>query len=412
MIGGWGFLLGDQGSGARMGRALCEAALLAHDGLTPALAAARRGGGGGGRAGGLVAFGADAPGPADFARYRAAARRGGGRGRRGAPRRSCARPRRRWRAAIDRLLADGPLPVCFLGGLGPVFAARLAGRYGGLIRAAAGHGARRRAGAGAGAGVSATLFASRGLRRRRRRAALPAAQAGASSAAIETGALTPGESLPPERELAGADRPQPGDGAQGGAGAGAVGPAGAAPRLGHLRRAAGRAGRAGAVAADLVLRGHGAARQGGALGLAGAGGARALARGDDGAGPDRARPGGAARAGAAGRRGAAGHRARRARRPRSCPTRRRSTPRSTRCWRERGLRPVRAVQRISAANLGARDAELLEVPVGAAGLRIERVSYLADRARRRVHPLALSRRRLRFRGRAARSRPNRKEGRT
>ena len=33
MIGGWGFLLGDQGSGARMGRALLEAALLAHDGL-------------------------------------------------------------------------------------------------------------------------------------------------------------------------------------------------------------------------------------------------------------------------------------------------------------------------------------------------------------------------------------------
>ena len=44
---------------------------------------------------------------------------------------------------------------------------------------------------------------------------------------------------------------------------------------------------------------------------------------------------------------------------------------------ERGLRPVRAVQRLSAANLAARDAELLEVPVGAAGLRIERVSYLS-----------------------------------
>jgi GntR family transcriptional regulator len=44
----------------------------------------------------------------------------------------------------------------------------------------------------------------------------------------------------------------------------------------------------------------------------------------------------------------------------------------------RGMRPVRAVQRISAANLGSRDAELLEVPVGAAGLRIERVSYLAS----------------------------------
>lgn len=44
----------------------------------------------------------------------------------------------------------------------------------------------------------------------------------------------------------------------------------------------------------------------------------------------------------------------------------------------RGLRPVRAVQRISAANLGARDAELLGVPTGAAGLRIERIGYLPD----------------------------------
>lgn len=44
----------------------------------------------------------------------------------------------------------------------------------------------------------------------------------------------------------------------------------------------------------------------------------------------------------------------------------------------RGLRPVRAVQRLSAANLGPRDAGLLEVPAGAAGLRIERVSWLAS----------------------------------
>lgn len=42
----------------------------------------------------------------------------------------------------------------------------------------------------------------------------------------------------------------------------------------------------------------------------------------------------------------------------------------------RGMRPVRAVQRISAANLGPRDAELLGVPPGAAGLRIERIGYL------------------------------------
>lgn len=43
-----------------------------------------------------------------------------------------------------------------------------------------------------------------------------------------------------------------------------------------------------------------------------------------------------------------------------------------------GARPVRAVQRISAANLGPRDAELLGVPPGAAGLRIERIGYLAS----------------------------------
>ncbi len=45
-------------------------------------------------------------------------------------------------------------------------------------------------------------------------------------------------------------------------------------------------------------------------------------------------------------------------------------------WPRGGRRPVRAVQRISAANLSARDAELLEVAPGAAGLRIERMSYL------------------------------------
>ncbi len=42
----------------------------------------------------------------------------------------------------------------------------------------------------------------------------------------------------------------------------------------------------------------------------------------------------------------------------------------------RGLRPVRAVQRISAANLSPRDAELLGVTPGAAGLKIERIGYL------------------------------------
>lgn len=44
----------------------------------------------------------------------------------------------------------------------------------------------------------------------------------------------------------------------------------------------------------------------------------------------------------------------------------------------RGLRPVRAVQRISAANLAAKDADLLGVPTGSAGLRIERIGYLPN----------------------------------
>lgn len=43
-----------------------------------------------------------------------------------------------------------------------------------------------------------------------------------------------------------------------------------------------------------------------------------------------------------------------------------------------GVRPVRAVQKISAINLAAREADLLSVAEGAAGLSIERTSYLAS----------------------------------
>ena len=43
---------------------------------------------------------------------------------------------------------------------------------------------------------------------------------------------------------------------------------------------------------------------------------------------------------------------------------------------ELGRRPVRAVQRLSATNLSPADADLLHLPAGAAGLRIERISYL------------------------------------
>lgn len=46
---------------------------------------------------------------------------------------------------------------------------------------------------------------------------------------------------------------------------------------------------------------------------------------------------------------------------------------------EDGNRPVRALQRISAINLGEDDAELLGVEPGTAGLRIVRTSYLPNR---------------------------------
>lgn len=43
-----------------------------------------------------------------------------------------------------------------------------------------------------------------------------------------------------------------------------------------------------------------------------------------------------------------------------------------------GRRPVRALQKISAINLNSNDAALLDVDTGAAGLSIERTSYLAN----------------------------------
>lgn len=46
--------------------------------------------------------------------------------------------------------------------------------------------------------------------------------------------------------------------------------------------------------------------------------------------------------------------------------------------RASGMQPVRAIQRISARNLEPIDADILGVPAGSAGLKIERVSYLAS----------------------------------
>jgi len=126
-VGGWGLVLGDEGSGAWIGRAILSAALRAVDGfapLSPLLSAliAEHGG-----TGGVVTFSLSAR-PADFARL--------------APRvlesddpaaqEVMARASGDVAAVIDLLQSgarNGPLPVTFLGGLGEAHAARLAGRW-------------------------------------------------------------------------------------------------------------------------------------------------------------------------------------------------------------------------------------------------------------------------------------------
>ena len=124
-IGGWGFLLGDEGSGAVLGRAILARALRAADGcapMTPLLAGLldRHGGQDGILRHALAARPADfatlAPllfasdDPAAQAVLDAAAADVAG--------------------SIDRLHSDGALPVTWVGGLGPAWAARIGNRWG------------------------------------------------------------------------------------------------------------------------------------------------------------------------------------------------------------------------------------------------------------------------------------------
>ncbi|MFC2969118.1 BadF/BadG/BcrA/BcrD ATPase family protein [Acidimangrovimonas pyrenivorans] len=132
-IGGWGFQLGDEASGAWLGRALLARALHAADGLveTSPLLAALSGEMGGPEA--IVDFARSAS-PADFGRH--------------APRlfdtddaaaTAILAQADAWIArCIDRLAAGPAAQVTFLGGLGPLFAARLAPRYGARLRPARG----------------------------------------------------------------------------------------------------------------------------------------------------------------------------------------------------------------------------------------------------------------------------------
>lgn len=134
LAGGWGLILGDHGSGARIGRDLYEAALLAHDGFvakTPLLARILREMG---SPDAIVAFARRAS-PADFARSAPLVL--------AAPddpaaRRILAEADAAIIRALDTLLADGAIPIVFTGGLGPTFAARLGHRYPTLVRPARG----------------------------------------------------------------------------------------------------------------------------------------------------------------------------------------------------------------------------------------------------------------------------------
>jgi len=124
-IGGWGLVLGDDGSGAWLGRSLLAASLAAHDGFRPQTPLLRQVLADHGGAEGVIGFAVTAR-PIDFAGL--------------AP----------WilasddpaavaiLAAADEAIAasiavlqppDAPLPVTFIGGLGLTFAARLTGRW-------------------------------------------------------------------------------------------------------------------------------------------------------------------------------------------------------------------------------------------------------------------------------------------
>ncbi len=136
IVGGWGFQLGDQGSGARLGQALLERALLAHDGLAEGSALLSEVIAEAGGPAALVIAMRDAS-PGRFAEYvprLVAAAAGGDPGA---------------AALLDAAAADvagfldaldpaGSLPVCFVGGLGATYAERLAPRLGARIIPVAG----------------------------------------------------------------------------------------------------------------------------------------------------------------------------------------------------------------------------------------------------------------------------------
>lgn len=123
-IGGWGLVLGDEGSGAWLGRALLRQAMLAADGfrpMTPLLRATLDGHGG---TGGVIAFSLGAR-PADFAALAPQILHADDPAATQLLEAATADVVR----AIEVLQGGATLPVSLIGGLGPTYAGRLAGRW-------------------------------------------------------------------------------------------------------------------------------------------------------------------------------------------------------------------------------------------------------------------------------------------
>lgn len=119
-IGGWGLALGDEGSGAVLGRALLARALRARDGaaaMTPLLQSVLDEFG---TPEALVGFSLTAKGT-DYARFAPRVVEGNDPAAHAILADECAKVR----ASIAALQPDPPLPVTFIGGLGPTYAARL-----------------------------------------------------------------------------------------------------------------------------------------------------------------------------------------------------------------------------------------------------------------------------------------------
>lgn len=119
-VGGRGFLMGDEGSGAVLGRALLSLAMRAEDGfadMTPLLQQILEEFGG---IEGIIRFGNSAS-PADFAAFAPRIVSGGD----PAARQVFDSAVADLRHILTVLQGDAPLPVVFLGGLGSAYAARL-----------------------------------------------------------------------------------------------------------------------------------------------------------------------------------------------------------------------------------------------------------------------------------------------